>query len=103
MSILAEIKTAWPISQLFTAMYREFSTKNQSEKVYRVVVPMIKDYVNQGYTFKNPELKEAVEMLKGLAPVGAPRHNFERRYLVDERTLLDLPDNPDRLSPGYWW
>ncbi|WP_330960008.1 hypothetical protein [Photobacterium sp. 53610] len=92
-----------PFTGMFKLMYREFETKANSEKTYRVVVPMVKERIYQGYTLQDKDLQEAAALLKSLAPVGGKRSNFERRYLVDERTMLDLPDNPENVSPAYWW
>ncbi|MDO6580585.1 hypothetical protein Q4491_04435 [Photobacterium sp. 2_MG-2023] len=103
MKSLAGIGGFSQFTGLFKLMYNEFTTKASSEKTYRVIVPVVKERVYQGYTFKDKELQEMVELLRSLAPYGAKESNFSRRYLVDERTLLDLPDDPDRLSPGYWW
>ncbi|WP_299013283.1 hypothetical protein [uncultured Photobacterium sp.] len=103
MSLITALKELSPLTAFAKAMYGQFTSKAESEKIYRTIVPMIKDKIESGSSLKDPNMEQAVNLLAGLPPFGAKGSNFERRYLVDERTILDLPDDPDKLSIAYWW
>ncbi|XDF80098.1 hypothetical protein AAFX60_017115 [Aliivibrio fischeri] len=100
---LANLKQFSPLSSLISLAYKEFQNKQSSDKFYRANVPLIKLAIEEGFTLQDKMLRDSVDALESLAPFGARRSNFERRYLIDERTILDLPNDPDKLAYGYWW
>ncbi|EFP97562.1 hypothetical protein [Vibrio caribbeanicus] len=100
---LANLKQFSPLSTLISLVYNEFQNKQSSDKLYKANVPLIKMAIEQGFTLKDKMLRDSVDALESLAPFGARRRNFERRYLVDERSIMNLPNDPDKLSYGYWW
>jgi len=83
--------------------YGVFSDKVKSKKIYRYVVPELHYALKTGRKINSPDVINAIKILEDLAPVGARRRNFNRRYLKNKAYLLSLPLDPDDLSVGFWW
>ncbi|WP_394146595.1 hypothetical protein [Vibrio atypicus] len=86
-----------------SAVYGVFTDKAKSEEIYRYVVPELHDALKKGRKITSPDVVKAIKILEGLAPVGARRRNFNRRYLKNKVDILSLPLDPERLSVGVWW
>ncbi|WP_199609720.1 hypothetical protein [Flocculibacter collagenilyticus] len=55
------------------------------------------------YGRKSEEFEELLNLLAGLAPIGAKRNNFIRRYIKNADGWRQLPANPDQIPYGFWW
>lgn len=102
---LAAVHTAKssPLFGVFMQMYGRIEKKQNANESYVRLVTIINDQLSKGSRFSSPEVAASVELLRELAPDGARRRNFERRYLVDEYTLRKLPKDPRDLPYGYWY
>lgn len=88
---------------IVTTISSQFSTKSESEKLYKALVPALKQSLNQGEPFHSKQVQQGIQALLLLPPNGARKLNFEKRYLINEYTVVELPDDPDQLSIAYWW
>lgn len=100
---LKSISKVSPIYTLLVEMAKQISTKQDADKAYRGLVPVIKQMIEDGAKLNSSNLSGLVELLSELPPYGARRLHFEKRYLHSENTILMLPDNPDELAYGFWW
>lgn len=100
---LGQVKSASPLGTLISLMYKQISTKNQAEDVYRSLVPLLHDHIKTGKNINDPKVIKAQAILEGLAPFGAKRRNFRKWYIGSTSKLLILPHDPDKLSIACWW
>ncbi|REL25385.1 hypothetical protein DXX93_01690 [Thalassotalea euphylliae] len=89
------------ISSTGMQVYTLFSDKKTANENYRRVLPSLKRMISEhGRNSKNAQ--ELLDVLVSLAPFGARRGNFKRRYVDRQNGWRELPDSPDRLPYGVW-
>lgn len=102
MSVLAQLKPASPLTALLTKMYGQISSREDANRIYRELRPLLTDLLSQGHTFNSSQVQAIVNILKELPAYGAPRRNFAKLYLKDELSLRKLPADPSHIPKGHW-
>lgn len=102
MSVLAQLKPASPLATLLGKMYGQISSKNDANRIYKELRPLLSDLLMQGHAYNSPQIQSIVNILRELPAYGAQRRNFENRYLKDENTLRKLPKDPNLIPKGHW-
>lgn len=103
LSSVGQLRTASPLGSLLSLAYKQISTKNKAEEVYRSLVPLLHEHIRSGKNINDPMVQNAQAVLEGLSPFGARRRNFRRWYIGSTTKLLSLPHDPDELSIACWW
>ncbi|MGR3042679.1 hypothetical protein ABMY36_22245 [Vibrio vulnificus] len=91
------------ISNAVEQIYGQISGKQKANEWYKLLVPELHEALERGTPMSDPQLKKLVEAITNLAPVGAKRNNFKRRYMEDRESMLSLPRDPNSIMYGYWW
>jgi len=82
-------------------VFAQFSNKKHANKAYLQLIASVKRIIShQGRNSKNA--KDLLDNLAGLAPFGAKRRNFRRRYIDKPNGWRELPDNPKDFPYGFW-
>lgn len=55
------------------------------------------------YGRTSKEFSQLLNVLAALAPLGAKRSNFKRKYIENQDGWRQLPKDPDNIPFGYWW
>lgn len=84
-------------------IYGQISGKQKANEWYKVLVPELHEALTRGVPLNDPQLQRLTEALTNLAPVGAKRNNFKRRYMSDRESMLSLPRDPNMIMYGFWW
>lgn len=101
MSVHAQLKPASPLATLVAKMYGQISSREDANKIYRELRPLLGDLLMQGHAFNSSQV-QAINVLKELPAYGAPRRNFAKLYLKDELSLRKLPTDPSHIPKGHW-
>jgi len=89
------------ISSTSLQVFSLFSDKKHANQAYRQILPSLKLIITQqGRSSKKAE--DLLKALSNLAPYGARRGNFKRRYVNKLNGWRELPDDPHRLPYGVW-
>lgn len=91
------------VKTAFEQIYGQVSGKQKANEWYKLLVPEIHEALENGTPLTDPQLAKLIEALINLAPVGARRINFTRKYTEDRDSLLRLPLDPEKIMYGYWW
>ncbi|MGD1335021.1 hypothetical protein [Vibrio harveyi] len=91
------------VSSAVEQIYGQVSGKQKANEYYRVLVPELHEAINKGVPLSDPQVQRLIKVITELAPVGARRRNFERRYMSDKESMLRLPSDPNSIMYGYWW
>ncbi len=97
MSVLSLLKGAGQ------QIYGQVSGKQKANELYRVLVPELKEAVEMKKPFNDPQFQRLMHATIELAPSGAKRRNFERKYFEDADSIMRLPYDPNSIMYGYWW
>ena len=92
------------MSFFFTAVeqiYGQISGKQKANEWYKVLVPELHEALIRGVPLNYPKLQRLIEALTNLAPVGAKRNNFKKRYMSDRESMLSLPRDPNMIMYGF--
>ncbi|SJN54163.1 hypothetical protein VR7878_00654 [Vibrio ruber DSM 16370] len=99
---LAELRKYGVIGSMLYKLYQQYEAKQDANETYKELTVVLDGLWSEGYRFESKEVQAVVTLLRELPAPGARKRSFERRYLVDEYTLKQLPHDPRRISPGYW-
>ncbi|WP_257973666.1 hypothetical protein, partial [Vibrio parahaemolyticus] len=114
-SFIVSVLDSWFISTLVQIMSTSFFTsaieqiygqvtgKQKANELYRVLVPELHEALERGVPLNDPQMQRLIKAITELAPIGAKRNNFERRYMADKESMLRLPNDPNSIMFGYWW
>jgi hypothetical protein len=78
-----------------------FSSKISADQIYKHIFPSLVFIINT----KGRQSKEAsglLKVLESLAPGGAKRRNFSRRYIQNVDGWKELPADPQKIPFGFW-
>ena len=103
LNMIKELKGASPIGTLISLAVKQYIKKEDSDEVYRALVPMLHEQIKLGKNIDDPIIENAQNVLESLSPFGARRRNFKKWYIGSVTNLLKLPRDPDELSYGCWW
>lgn len=100
------IKTAGHLGRAYAALeliYRQFYKNGKdANEAYIKMLPLVKDAIKT-HGRDSEIAKGALELLTELAPMGAKRRNFKRRYVDKPDGWKSLPADPNQISYGYWY
>ncbi len=99
---LNTLKTASPLATLLKLMYGQLESRNDANRVYKELMPVLEDYLDRGYAFDSNEMQAIVHLLEELPAWGTQRRNFTKRYLQGLEGLRSLPKDPTFLPAGHW-
>ncbi|EGR0477625.1 hypothetical protein FG078_04895 [Vibrio cholerae] len=102
MTIMAQLKPAGPLASLLGKMYGMIADKQDANRIYKELRPLLDDLLVQGHSFNSDQVQSIVNILRELPAYGVKRNNFEQMYLRDEYTLRKLPKDPNDIPYGYW-
>ncbi|EGR3070256.1 hypothetical protein DMW20_11895 [Vibrio parahaemolyticus] len=94
-------KLSTPLGLLWK-MKTQISNKNDANRAYKQVYPILQDYLSKGYDFESVEMQGVVGLLTEMPAWGARRENFRKQYLRDEAGLRKLPSDPSLIPSGLW-
>ncbi|QBG34453.1 hypothetical protein [Litorilituus sediminis] len=60
-------------------------------------------HVIQSYGRESKEAEGLLNMLANLAPTGAKRRNFIKKYVSPAEGWLKLPKDPNDIPYGFWY
>ncbi|MFL0951035.1 hypothetical protein [Vibrio parahaemolyticus] len=83
-------------------MKEQISNKNDANRAYENIYPVLQDLLDKGYSFDSDEMQGVVGILAELPAWGARRENFKKQYLKDEYGLRKLPSDPALIPSGMW-
>jgi hypothetical protein len=91
------------VYSVLNLVYKQFyQNEKEANEFYRAIYPGLKiTFVKYGRD--SEEFNNLLLALAKLAPTGAKRSNFTKRYLTDKEGWKQLPSNPDSIIFGYWW
>ncbi|MEE2003111.1 hypothetical protein QWY20_16750 [Alkalimonas sp. MEB108] len=78
-----------------------FTSKISADQIYKHIYPSLVFII----TTKGRKSREAISLLsvlESLAPSGAKRRNFSRRYIQNQDGWKELPSDPQRIPFGFW-
>ena len=78
-----------------------FSSKRAANAIYTNLYPSLV-YIIQTKGRQSSEARGLLEILKGIAPTGAKRSNFRKRYIDNLDGWRELPADPDKIPFGFW-
>ncbi|MCG7553773.1 hypothetical protein GSF04_13760 [Pseudoalteromonas sp. A22] len=100
------IKKAGHLGRAYAVLelvYRQFYKNGKdANEAYLKMLPLVKDAIKTHGRDSEVAIG-ALELLADLAPFGAKRRNFKRRYVDKPDGWKQLPADPNQLSYGYWY
>ncbi|MCG9597451.1 hypothetical protein L1D15_12065 [Vibrio sp. Isolate25] len=84
-------------------IYGRVSGKQDANKLYKVLVPELREALERGTPITDPQVKRLISAISELPSSGAKQRNFVRRYMQDRDSMLKLPRDPNTIMYGYWW
>ncbi|MDA9557074.1 hypothetical protein N9R79_06175 [Vibrio sp.] len=102
-NIIKEVSPYTSLFSLLQQMYGQISSKNDANKVYKEIYPVLESLLAQGHSFHSKEIQHLVNVLRESPAVGIKRRNFERLYLQDEYGLRRLPKDPSYFNGQGCW
>ncbi len=91
------------VSFAVESIYGQISGKQKANEMYRVLVPELKEAMEQKKPLNDPQVMRLIKATLELAPSGAKRRNFARKYFEDADSISRLPTDPNSIMYGYWW
>ena len=83
--------------------YSEFyKSEKDANDIYIGIYPNLKINCAK-YGRDSENFNKLLLILAKLAPFGAKRNNFIRRYINNKEGWRQLPKDPNNIPFGYWW
>ncbi|EGQ8030277.1 hypothetical protein V8068_001179 [Vibrio parahaemolyticus] len=101
MNVTELTKLSTPLGLLWK-MKEQISNKNDANRAYENIYPVLQELLDKGYSFDSDEMQGVVGILAELPAWGARRENFKKQYLNDEYGLRKLPRDPALIPSGMW-
>ncbi|NMR25820.1 hypothetical protein HH219_09815 [Pseudoalteromonas sp. NEC-BIFX-2020_015] len=103
MSVVKKAGIAGRIASVGHFVYRQFiGNHKDANEAYTRVYPTIKLTI-QTYDRNSNESTNLLKILANLAPAGAIRRNFTKRYIDNSDGWSRLPKNPNDIPYGHWY
>lgn len=101
--ITKKVGIAGRIASVSHFLYRQFvGNEKDANEAYRRAYPAIKPVI-QSYGRKSKEADGLLNMLANLAPTGAKKRNFIKKYVSPTDGWLKLPKDPNDIPYGFWY
>ncbi len=101
--VAKKVGIAGRIASVGHFLYRQFvGNEKDANEAYRRAYPAIKSTI-QSYGRESKEAEGLLIMLADLAPTGAIKRNFTKRYVLPTDGWLKLPREPNDIPYGYWY
>ena len=98
-NMLAKAGLVGRIASVTNFVYKTFF--GDPNDTHKKVLPILKLAVNE-YGRDSKEVQGLLELMGELAPVGAKRRNFIRKYITPLDGWLLLPSDPDKIPYVFW-
>ncbi len=102
----AMIKNAGLAGKIYSfgeLIYSQFFKKeSDANKAYNAVYPVLRTTCGKSGR-DSKEFTQLLEFLASLAPIGAKRNNFKRKYIDNKEGWRSLPKDPNNIPYGFWW
>ncbi|GGO67283.1 hypothetical protein [Bowmanella pacifica] len=79
-----------------------FGSAKSANETYKVLQPLLEP-ASMRYGRDSEEFTNLLDKIAELAPCGAVRRNFRRKYVENKHGWKELPADPDVIMFGYWW
>ncbi|QBG37155.1 hypothetical protein [Litorilituus sediminis] len=86
---------------LGSTIFGVFKSKADANKAYLLLLPTLRSVIADNGR-SSPNANDLLEVIANLAPYGARKRNFKRKYVDKLSGWRDLPDNPDNFPYGFW-
>ncbi len=96
------VSKASPLATPLRMMFGQIQNQQNANETYNAVRPLLDDALMSGYRFESQEVQGIVAILRELPADGARQRNFEKRYLMSESGLRELPRFASGLNSAYW-
>jgi len=84
-------------------LYKQFYKNEQDANLaYNAIYPSLRPTVAK-FGRNSAEFNEILNYLVSMAPLGAKRGNFVRKYINNPADWQSLSSDPDDIPFGFWW